>query len=220
LRSVPFVIRNTSKFSVVGGPGVVMSTEVATAGSPATAEAKKPAAKKGRGAGRPKTPKTPASHPAYGDMVKAAVVALKEKKGSSRAAILKYILQHYKVGDNLTAVNAHLRLALKRGVSTGALKQTKGTGASGSFRLGEGKKAETAKKKAKKSAAKKVAGEKKTAAKKPKSPTKAAAKPKKAKVSPKKAAAKPKKAASPKKPKVAKPKAPKKSAPRAKKAAA
>lgn len=88
-----------------------MSTEVAAPAPPATTETKKPAAKKTKAAGKPKAPKVPASHPAYGDMVKAAVVALKEKKGSSRAAILKYILQHYKVGDNLTAVGGFISMS-------------------------------------------------------------------------------------------------------------
>lgn len=37
-------------------------------------------------------------------MVKAAVKALGEKGGSSRAALLKYILANYKVGDNVKAV--------------------------------------------------------------------------------------------------------------------
>ncbi|VDK23322.1 unnamed protein product [Anisakis simplex] len=46
----------------------------------------------------------------------------------------------------MAQVNGHLRLALKRGVANGALKQTKGTGAAGSFRLGEVKKSEVAKK--------------------------------------------------------------------------
>ncbi|VDO75519.1 unnamed protein product [Onchocerca flexuosa] len=36
-------------------------------------------------------------------------------------------------------VNAHLRLGLKRGVASGILKQMKGTGASGSFRLADAK---------------------------------------------------------------------------------
>lgn len=49
-------------------------------------------------------PKTPSSHPTYGDMIRKAVSELKEKKGSSRAAILKYILQHYKVGTNFVQV--------------------------------------------------------------------------------------------------------------------
>uniref|UniRef100_A0A914ZRA1 H15 domain-containing protein n=1 Tax=Parascaris univalens TaxID=6257 RepID=A0A914ZRA1_PARUN len=195
-----------------------MSAEVAVPSSPAAPEAKRPLAKK-TGVAKRKKGHVAASHPAYGEMVKAAVVALKEKKGSSRAAILKYILQHYKVGDNLTAVNAHLRQALKRGVSSGALKQTKGTGASGSFRLGEGKKTETVK--AKKPAAKKTTTGRAPVVKKSKSPKKATvAKPKKAKSSPKKAGATPKKAVSPKKPKASKPKTVKKSAPKAKKAAA
>ena len=37
-------------------------------------------------------------------MIKGAVKNLKEKTGSSKAAILKYILQNYKVGDNIKAV--------------------------------------------------------------------------------------------------------------------
>ncbi|KAK6998270.1 histone H1-delta [Biomphalaria glabrata] len=95
-------------------------------------------------------------------MIQAAIVALKERGGSSRQAILKYIAANYKVGDNPTAINARLKAALKAGVKAGTLKQSKGTGAAGSFRLGE-KKAE------KKPKAKKVA------VKKPKSPKKAAA---------------------------------------------
>ncbi|MFH4976419.1 hypothetical protein AB6A40_003128 [Gnathostoma spinigerum] len=79
-------------------------------------------------------------HPTYNDMIKAAIIELKEKKGSSRAAILKYILQTYKLGDNLSMINARLRVALKRATASGILLQTKGTGAAGSFRLAEGKK--------------------------------------------------------------------------------
>lgn len=36
--------------------------------------------------------------------VRKAVSELKERKGSSRAAILKYICSHYKVGDEITKV--------------------------------------------------------------------------------------------------------------------
>ncbi|KAI1709108.1 linker histone h1 and h5 family domain-containing protein [Ditylenchus destructor] len=118
-------------------------------------------------------PKVPSSHPAYGDMTKKAITELKEHKGSSRAAILKYILQHYKVGDNIVKINAHLRQALKRGVVTGSLKQTKGTGASGSFRIGD-KPGSAAPKKAvgaKKAAGpKKAGGAKKSAVKKGRKP--------------------------------------------------
>ena len=165
-------------------------------------------------------PKTEASHPKYSEMVAASVAALKERGGSSRQAILKYVCANYKVGEPSKA-NVHLKMALKSGVKAGTLKQAKGTGASGSFKLGEkpkkvAKKATKpkaakpkVKKAAKKPAAKKPAA-KKPAAKKAKTPKKAAAKPKKAAAAkPKKAAAaKPKKAAtkSPKKTKAAKPK--------------
>merc|ERR1712038_52814 len=148
-------------------------------------------------------PKKPANHPKYSEMIKAAIGALKERGGSSRQAILKYILKNYNVGKEEKIANSHLKLALRAGVKNGSLKQAKGTGASGSFKLGEVKKA-------KKPAAKKPKA-KKPAAKKAKTPKKAA-KPKKAK-SPKKAA-KPKKAKSPAKKKAAKPKAKKAAKPK------
>ena len=157
-------------------------------------------------------PKAPPAHPKYIDMVKAAIGSLKDKSGSSKAAILKYITANYKVGDNVKMVNTHLRTALKTGVTKGFLKQTKGTGASGSFKLGEKPKAE---KKPKKVTKPKAAKPKKAAAKPKKAAApkkeggdkKKATKPKKAKT-PKKAAKKsPKKAA---KPKAAKPKTAKK----------
>ena len=147
-----------------------------------------------------KAKKAPADHPKYSDMIAAAIVALKERSGSSRQAILKYISANYKVGDH---AGTHLKLALKRGVTGGALKQVKGTGASGSFKVAE--KAKPAKKKpaAKKPAAKKT-------------PKKAAKKPAAKKATPKKAAKKtPKKSA--KKPAAKKPAAKK---PAAKKPAA
>lgn len=103
--------------------------------------------------------KKPADHPKYIDMITAAIAALKDRTGSSRQAIVKYIKANYKVGDN---ADVHVKLALKRGVASGALNQPKGTGASGSFKVV--KKAEP--KKPKKPAAKKPAA-KKPAAKKP-----------------------------------------------------
>lgn len=71
-------------------------------------------------------PKKVASHPKYSEMISQAIVSLKERTGSSRAAILKYILDNFNVGGNPTAVNAHIKLALKRGVANGTLKQVKG----------------------------------------------------------------------------------------------
>ena len=157
-------------------------------------------------------PKKPATHPKYSEMVKKAITSLKERGGSSRQAILKYIMTNFNVGKDQKAVNSRLKVALKNGVKSKALKQAKGTGASGSFRIGEStkpakkpvakkaKKPKAAKpKKAKKTATKKPAGEKKAAkpkAKKPKAAkkpaAKKAAKPKKAAKSPKKKTGKPK----------------------------
>ncbi|EDO26506.1 predicted protein, partial [Nematostella vectensis] len=70
-------------------------------------------------------PAKPAEHPKYTEMVAAAIGALKERGGSSRQAIEKYIKANYKVGD----VGTHLKLALKRMSAKGALVHTKGTGA-------------------------------------------------------------------------------------------
>ena len=50
-------------------------------------------------------------------------------------------------------MNVHLKVALKAGVKSSSLKQSKSTGASGSFRLDEVKEAKTAKKAAKPKAA-------------------------------------------------------------------
>ena len=102
----------------------------------------------------PAKPKKPANHPKYSEMIKAAVAALKERGGSSRQAILKYILANFNVGKEEKSVNAHLKLALRAGVKNASLKQAKGTGASGSFRIGEVKKAAKPKKAKKPKAAK------------------------------------------------------------------
>jgi len=161
-------------------------------------------------------PKKPASHPKFSEMIKAAITNLKEKKGSSRQAIAKYILANYSVDGKVVTV--FLGKNLKSGVTKGTLKQSKGTGASGSFKLADKavkpKVKKAVKPKAKKPAAKKPkatkkpAGEKKAKkpkAKKPKSPKKAKSpKPKKAKTTPKKKpAAKPKAAKKVTKPKKA-----------------
>ena len=171
------------------------------------ADVAKPAAKK---AAKPK--KAPA-HPKYSEMTGAAIKALKQRGGCSKTAILKYICANYKVGDNTTKVNVHLKTALRNGVKAGNFKQVKGTGASGSFKIGQEAKVAKPKKAKKPKAAKpKKKPAKKPAAKKAKTPKKAAAK----KPAAKKAAAKPKKAKTPKKAAAKKPAAKK---PAAKKAA-
>ncbi|KAK3728928.1 hypothetical protein QZH41_005434 [Actinostola sp. cb2023] len=136
---------------------------------------KKPAAKKA-------APK-PAEHPKYQDMVLAALGALKDRTGSSRQAIEKYIKANYKVGDNC---GTHLKLALKRMSDKGSILHVKGTGASGSFKLN---KAVAVEKKAKKKVVKKPAA-KKPAAKKPVAKKPAAKKPAAKKAAAKKGAKK------------------------------
>jgi len=170
------------------------------------ADVAKPAAKKAT------KPKKAPTHPKYSEMVGAAIKALKQRGGCSKAAILKYICANYKVGDNQTKVNSHLKLALRSGCTAGTIKQTKGTGASGSFKIGEVKTVKPKKAKKPKAAKPKKKPAKKPAAKKAKTPKKAAAK----KPAAKKAAAKPKKAKTPKKAAAKKPAAKK---PAAKKAA-
>ena len=117
---------------------------------------------------KPKATRKPvkkvADHPTYLEMIITSIAALKERKGSSRQAILKHIVANYKVKDN---ASTHVKQALKRGVASGALKQVKGTGASGSFKLADkiGKKKAAAKKPAAKKAKNPAA--KKPVAKKP-----------------------------------------------------
>ena len=123
-------------------------------------KAKKPAAKK------------PAEHPKYSVMVAEAIGALKERTGSSRQAIVKYISANYKVGDGAAT---HVKQALKRGVTAGVLSQPKGTGASGSFKVVKKEAPPKKKPAAKKPAAKKPAA-KKPAAKKATPKKKAAGK--------------------------------------------
>ena len=103
----------------------------------------------------PKKAKKPAvarSHPPYGDTVVRAVREMKERGGSSRQAIIKYIRDNFKmaVSEN---VNSYVRRSLVAAAEAGRLVYTKGTGVSGSFRVAE-KKVAVKKPKAKKSKAK------------------------------------------------------------------
>merc|ERR1712061_519613 len=66
-------------------------------------------------------------------MVKAAIEGLKERKGSSLVAIKKYIATNYKIDPSK---HSHfIKKALTSGVEKKTIVQTKGTGASGSFKL-------------------------------------------------------------------------------------
>jgi len=179
-----------------------------------------------------KTQRKQPDHPTYKDMITTAIVALKERTGSSRQAIVKYVIAHYKVDPDKAGV--HVKTALKRMVSSDKLKQMKGTGASGSFKLNKQaaepkpkvkKSAKAKKPAAKKPAAKKAAAKpktKKVVKKKAASPKKTTKKPapKKPSSAAKKAAAKPKKAKKPAPKKAAVKKSPAKAKGKAKKPAA
>merc|ERR1712113_674245 len=115
-----------------------------------------------------KKPAKPAAHPPFKAMIAAALTALKERGGSSRQAILKYIVANNKVDAAKAAV--HLRLALKRGLAKGAIAKAKTAGkGAGKYKLVKVAKPKVVKKakKVKKPIAKKV---KKPAAKKVKKP--------------------------------------------------
>merc|ERR1712001_341963 len=147
-------------------------------------------------------PKAPAAHPKYSVMIAAAITALKDRTGSSRQAILKYICANYKV--DAAKAGQHLRMALKAGIKKGTLKMAKESGkGAGCFKLVKVEKPKKVKAvKPKKPAAKKAKkvvkpkAAKKTPAKAKKAPAKAKKAPAK-KPAAKKPAAKPKAAKKP-----------------------
>ncbi|KAF5398945.1 Histone H1-gamma late [Paragonimus heterotremus] len=149
-------------------------------------------------------PKVPASHPPVIDMLKAAITAAKDRKGTSLPTIKKYIAANYKV--DVEKLGPHIRRGIVHAVEKNILVRVgnKGKGASGSFKVADKKVTETKPKAPKKPKAVKA---KKTATpKKPKAVKKVAkpkaktpSKPKPAKKT-KKAAATPKKAKTTKKP--------------------
>merc|ERR1711931_188788 len=109
-------------------------------------------------------PKVAAAHPKYNVMIANAITALKDRTGSSRAAILKHIVANNKVDAAKAATQ--VRLALKRGVAKGALKMASAKGKNaGSYKLVKVVKPKKVKKVVKKKAAKKPAAKK--VAKKP-----------------------------------------------------
>uniref|UniRef100_A0A3B5QGF6 Histone H1-like n=1 Tax=Xiphophorus maculatus TaxID=8083 RepID=A0A3B5QGF6_XIPMA len=148
-------------------------------------------------------PRAKQDGPSLPKLIVAAVAESKERKGMSLAALKKVLAGK---GVDVSKANKRINTAVTKLVTKGTLSQTKGTGASGSFKL--------VKPAAKKPAAAAAAAAKKSPKKAP--AKKAAKKPAK---SPKKAAAKKPKAAAVKKPKAAAKKSPAKK-PAAKKAAA
>ncbi|XP_030074512.1 histone H1-like [Microcaecilia unicolor] len=165
--------------------------ETAPAAAPTAAPgAAKKKVKKPAGAAKARK----SSGPSVSELIVKAVSASKERSGMSLAALKKAVAAS---GYDVEKNNSRLKLAVKSLVSKGSLLQTKGSGASGSFKLNK-KQPESKKKSAPKS--------KKPAVKKPKKAVSAGVKksPKKAKKP--SAAATKKVAKSPKKPKAVKPK--------------
>ncbi|XP_037708081.1 histone H1-like [Drosophila subpulchrella] len=112
---------------------------VATSASPVAAPSvsveKKVATKKASGSAAPKVKRAaaPPSHPPTQQMVDASIKNLKERGGSSLLAIKKYITATYKCDAQKLA--PFIKKYLKSAVVNGKLIQTKGKGASGSFKL-------------------------------------------------------------------------------------
>ncbi|XP_041451247.1 histone H3.v1-like [Drosophila obscura] len=153
-------------------------TSASPVAAPPVAAEKKVAAKKASGSAaataKAKKPTAPPSHPPTQQMVDASIKSLKERGGSSLLAIKKYITAEYKCDAQKLA--PFIKKYLKSAVANGKLIQTKGKGASGSFKLSASAKKEPkpkvassvekkvkAKKVVSSAAAKKTAGPKKAA---------------------------------------------------------
>jgi histone H1/5 len=114
--------------------------------------------------------KKPSAHPAYKDMIKDAILQLKERNGSSRQALKKYIQSNHEI--QASNFEVQFNAALRRGVQNGDFVQPKGP--SGPVKLKKKEPGET-KPKASSAPAKKAEMTKKVAKK---TPTKTAVKPK------------------------------------------
>ncbi|XP_043257100.1 histone H1-like [Colletes gigas] len=124
---------------------------------------------------KPKASRIKSSHPPTSEMVNSAIKELKDRKGSSLQAIKKYIASTYKVdGEKLAPF---IKRYLKTAVTSGAVVQTKGKGASGSFKLSLSPKGSDSKGKPKRELRKTESSvpEKKVAEKKPASQKRVAA---------------------------------------------
>lgn len=148
-------------------------------------------------AGKNKKPRVKPNHPRTSEMVIAAVKNLKERGGSSLQAIKKYISANYKVDAEKLA--PFIKKYLKSAVTSGSLVQTKGKGASGSFKLSSAEKGSESKKATTSLGAKAASGKKPAAKKLTKKPAAGKSKAKKVAKTPSKSPAKSKKTAAPSK---------------------
>ncbi|KAI1182948.1 hypothetical protein F5B17DRAFT_418214 [Nemania serpens] len=149
-------------------------------------------------------PKTKSTHASYQDMITDAIIALKDRTGSSRQSLKKYVKANNTITASDNMFDSLFNKALKSGVDKGIFEQPKGP--SGTTKLSKKSKpaAKPAPKKEKEAGEKEV---KKAAPKKEKDATKKAA-------PAKKPAAKKEKEAGEKKPAAKKAAAPKKAAPK------
>ena len=103
--------------------------------APATANVAQVPPKKAKSSA--KKPRVKPVHPRTSEMVANAISSLKERGGSSLQAIKKYIAANYKVDSE--KLSPFIKKYLKTAVASGELVQTKGKGASGSFKLAAAK---------------------------------------------------------------------------------
>ena len=89
--------------------------------------------------------KKSSAHPTYAEMISSAISTLKDRTGSSRQAIAKFVCANYEVDADKAAL--HLRRALKKGVEDGVFKTVRKSGkGAGSYKLVAKKKAAAVKK--------------------------------------------------------------------------
>ncbi|KAK0625309.1 linker histone H1 and H5 family-domain-containing protein [Bombardia bombarda] len=93
---------------------------------PKKTETKTEAAAAPVAAPKTKTPKAPSTHGSYQDMITDAIVALKDRNGSSRQSLKKYVRANntLNVGDKM--FDSLFNKALKAGVDKGTFEQPKG----------------------------------------------------------------------------------------------
>merc|ERR1712228_331047 len=86
-------------------------------------------------AAAPKAKKAPAAHPPYAAMITAAIKKLADKKGSSRQAILKYVVANNKV--DAAKAGVRVKLALRKLVAGKKVVAAAAAGkkGAGSFKL-------------------------------------------------------------------------------------
>ncbi|KAF1824914.1 uncharacterized protein K489DRAFT_144718 [Dissoconium aciculare CBS 342.82] len=79
-------------------------------------------------AAAPKKAASTAAHPSYQDMIKEAILQLKDRGGSSRQAIKKHLLANHPSVTNVSenAFTTQLNKALQRGTDSGVFLRPKG----------------------------------------------------------------------------------------------